>query len=62
MQAQPITKDLIAQHNLTDDELTEEEEVGILESLAELDAGRGVLLANVIETIKGSVRDRKSVV
>ena len=56
MQAQPMTKDLIAQHNLTDDELTEEEEVGILESLAELDAGRGVLLANAIETIKGSVR------
>ena len=56
MQAQPMTKDLIAQHNLTDDELTEDEEVGILESLAELDAGRGVLLANAIETIKGSVR------
>ena len=56
MRASVITKDLIAQHNLTDGELTEEEEVGILESLAELDAGRGVLLANAIETIKGSVR------
>ena len=51
-----IANDLMAQHNLTDDELTEEEEVGILESLAGLDAGRGVLLANAIETIKGSVR------
>ena len=51
-----MNKDLNAHHNLTGDELTEEEEVGILESLAELDAGRGVLLANVIETIKGSVR------
>ena len=50
-----MNKDLNAQHNLTDDELTEEEEVGILEGLAELDAGRGVLLANAIETIKGSV-------
>ncbi len=56
MQAPAMNKDLNAQHNLTDDELTEEEEVGILESLAELDAGRGVLLANAIETIKGSVR------
>ena len=51
-----IIQDLILQHNLTDDELTEEEEVGILEILAELYAGRGVLLANAIETIKGSVR------
>ncbi len=51
-----MNKDLNAQHNLTDDELTEEEEIGILESLAELDAGRGVLLTNAIETIKGSVR------
>ena len=51
-----MNKDLNAQHNLTDDELTEEEEVGILEILAELYAGRGVLLANAIETIKGSVR------
>ena len=56
MQTVVIAKDLIAQHNLMDDELTEEEEVGILESLAELDAGRGVLLANAIETIKGNVR------
>ena len=51
-----MNKDLNAQHNLTDDELTEEEEIGILESLAGLDAGRGVLLANAIETIKGRVR------
>lgn len=56
MQAPAMNKDLNAQHNLTDDELTEEEEVGILEGLAELDADRGVLLANAIGAIKGSVR------
>jgi len=52
MQAVVITKDLIAQHNLTDHELTEEQEAGILASLAELDAGAGITLADAIETIK----------
>jgi hypothetical protein len=48
----PITNDLIAQHGLTDHELTEEQEAGILASLAELDAGAGITLADAIETIK----------
>jgi hypothetical protein len=52
MQAQAITKDLIVQHDLADHELTEEQEAGILASLAELDAGAGITLADVIETIK----------
>jgi hypothetical protein len=34
MQAHVIAKDLIAQHDLTDRELTEEQEAGILASLA----------------------------
>ena len=34
------------------DELTEEEEAGILVSLAELDAGRGISLNDAIETIR----------
>ena len=34
------------------DTLTEEEEAGILASLAELDAGAGSTLADAIETIK----------
>jgi hypothetical protein len=38
--------------DLTDNELTEEQEVGILASLAELDAGAGIPLADAIETIK----------
>ena len=49
---QPITKNLIAQHDLTDHELTEEQEAGILASLAELDAGAGITLADAVETIK----------
>lgn len=49
---QPITKDLIAQHDLADHELTEEQEAGILTSLAELDAGAGITLADAIEIIK----------
>lgn len=54
MNANPpvITKDLIAQHDLTDHELTEEQEAGVLASLAELDAGAGITLADAIETIK----------
>lgn len=52
MQNQAIPKDLIAQHDLTDHELTEEQEVGILASLGELDAGAGITLADAIETIK----------
>lgn len=32
--------------------LTEEEEAGLLAGLTELDAGRGIPLANAIETIK----------
>lgn len=51
-----MTKDLIAQHKLTDGELTEEEEAGLLASLAELDAGIGVPLADAIETIMRGVR------
>mgnify|MGYP001609467203 CR=1 FL=1 len=47
-----ITNDLIAQHDLTDHELTEEQEAGILASVAELDAGAGITLADAIETIK----------
>ena len=47
-----ITKDLIAQYDLTDHELTEEQEAGILASLAELDAGAGITLEDAIETIK----------
>jgi predicted transcriptional regulator len=47
-----ITNDLIAQHDLTDHELTEEQEAGILASLAELDAGAGITLEDAIETIK----------
>lgn len=39
-------------HDLTDHELTEEQEAGILTSLAELDAGAGITLADAIETIK----------
>ena len=49
---QPITKNLIAQHTLMDNELTEEQEAGILASLAEFDAGAGSTLADAIETIK----------
>jgi hypothetical protein len=48
----PITKDLIAQHDLTDYELTEEQEAGILAGLAELNADAGITLADAIETIK----------
>lgn len=51
-----ITKDLIAQHNLTDDELTEEEEAGLLASLTELDGSRGIPLADAIATIKRDAR------
>jgi hypothetical protein len=51
-QDQSITKDLIVQHDLTDHELTEEQEAGILASLAELDADAGITLAVAIETIK----------
>lgn len=47
-----IIKGCITQHDLTDHELTEEQEAGILASLAELDAGAGITLANAIETIK----------
>jgi hypothetical protein len=46
MQAQVITKDLIAQHDLT-----EEQEAGILANLAELDAGAGITLADAIGAI-----------
>jgi len=35
--------------------LTEEEEVGLLAGLAELDAGAGSTLVDVIETIKGGL-------
>lgn len=52
MQKVAITKDLIAQHDLPDHELTEEQEAGIMASLAELDAGAGITLADAIETIK----------
>lgn len=52
MQNQAITKDLIAQRDLTDYELTEEQEAGILAGLAELNAGTGITLADAIETIK----------
>ena len=45
-----ITKD--AQYDLTDHELTEEQEAGILASLAELDGGAGITLEDAIETIK----------
>jgi hypothetical protein len=38
--------------DLTDRELTEEQEIGILASLAELDAGAGITLTDAIETIK----------
>ena len=38
--------------DLTNNELTEEQEAGILASLAELDAGAGITLADAIETIK----------
>jgi hypothetical protein len=38
--------------DLTDHKLTEEQEAGILASLAELDAGAGITLADAIETIK----------
>lgn len=55
MQAQVITKDLIAQQDLTDHKLTEEQEAGILASLAELDAGVGITLADAIETIKSGL-------
>lgn len=51
-QDQSITKDLIAQHDLRDHELTEEQEAGILACLAGLDAGAGIILADAIETIK----------
>lgn len=47
-----ITKDLIAQYDLTDHGLTDEQEAGILASLAKLDAGAGITLADAIETIK----------
>jgi hypothetical protein len=50
--ASVMTKDRCAQHNLTDHELTEEQEAGILANLAELDAGAGITLADAIETIK----------
>ena len=39
-------------HDLTDHELTEEQEAGILTSLAELDAGAGITLADAMEAIK----------
>ena len=52
-------KDVSADHqmphraqDLTDRELTEEQEVGILASLAELGAGAGITLADAIATIK----------
>lgn len=51
MQDYVITKDLIAQHDLTDHELTEEQGAGILASLAELDAGAGITLTDAIETV-----------
>lgn len=38
--------------DLTDHELTEEQEAGILTSLAELDAGAGITLVDAVETIK----------
>ena len=38
--------------DLTDRDLTEEQEAGILASLAELDAGAGITLVDAIETIK----------
>ncbi len=43
--------------DLTDHELTEEHEAGILASLAELDAGAGITLADAIETIKRGPRE-----
>ena len=52
MTAPVMTKDLIAQHDFTDHELTEEQEAGVLASLTELDAGAGITLADAIETIK----------
>jgi hypothetical protein len=39
-----------------DDELTEEEEDGILAALAEVDAGKGIPLSHVIEMIEGGSR------
>ena len=52
-------KDVSADHqmphraqDLMDHELTEEQEAGILASLAELDAGAGITFADAIETIK----------
>lgn len=56
LSAQPIKKDLIERHHLADDELTEEEEAGLLASLAELDGGRGSPLADAIATIKRGAR------
>lgn len=47
-----FTQDRIAQQDLTDRELTEDQEAGILASLVELDAGAGITLADAIETIK----------
>jgi len=47
-----MTKDLTAQHDMTDHELTEEQEAGILGGLADLDAGAGITLADAMETIK----------
>jgi hypothetical protein len=47
-----FAQDRIAQQDLTNRELTEEQEAGILASLAELDAGAGITLADAIETIK----------
>jgi hypothetical protein len=41
--------------DLMDHELTEEQEAGILASLADLDAGAGITLADAIETIKSGL-------
>lgn len=51
-----MIQDCSAQPDQEDDELTEEEENGILAALAEVDAGRGLPLSHVIEMIEGGSR------
>lgn len=51
-----MNQDCSAPRDQKDDELTEEEEDGILLGLTEVDAGRGIPLSHVIEMIEGGRR------